>query len=131
MADDRPVLTRRTEVVAFLARAKALVTSGHWQLLPRNGRTLAVLGLTMDDVKDVLLALAVSDYGRGPEPDRDPLRPGDVWLFLCPLPGSSVVEVYIKLKVPPGSGHLVVLSFHPPEHYMVRPFRSGTMVDGG
>lgn len=132
MVDDGPrLVSSREEVVAFLTRAKGLVTIGHWQLLPRNTGTLTVLELTMDDVRDVLLALAVSDYGRGPEPDRDPLRPGDVWLFVCSLPGSAVVELYVKLKIPPGSGYLIVLSFHPPERHIVRPYKSGTVDDGG
>lgn len=124
LAHSRPVLSTQDEVKAFLAIVKQSVAVGRW-LMPPDIASVTLLGLTAQDVKDILLSLAVADYCKGPEPDRDPKRPGDVWFFLCALPDSSVVDLYIKLKVTPDTDYVVVLSFHPPEHRMIRPYESG------
>lgn len=78
--------------------------------------------MTLGDVCDTLLGIAVSDYCKGPLPDRDPQRPGDVWFFPVTLPDQTG-DVYIKLKPHPSGSHIAVLSFHPPRTPMRRHFR--------
>lgn len=56
--------------------------------------TLAQLGLTKANLEQILLALSVTDYCKGPESDRD--RRGELWFFGREIDGH---QVYIKLKV--------------------------------
>ncbi len=59
-----------------------------------NIKALAALGLTKKNCKDEILSLSVSDYCKGPEPDKD--KPGNIWVFGKKIGGK---EVYIKLKI--------------------------------
>ena len=118
--EDNDLKASKREAAQFLAEAKRCVSlrrvvgpfEDDWE-------TLGVLGITPSEVQAVILSLTVDDYCSGPEPDRDPRRPGDVWLFLHHMEDSSL-ELYIKLKVSPDGPYLIVLSFHPPEH-PIRP----------
>lgn len=103
---------------------KGLISKKQWHLVKddRNRPTLELLGLTYDDVRDTLLKLTAEDYCRGPEPDRDPRYPGDVWVFVKNAVGS-VVEIYIKLNLHPKGHHITVISFHPPDNEIKRHFQ--------
>ena len=106
----------KQEAARFLAEAKRCVNARR-VLGPFDDdwETLGVLGITPSDVQGIMLGLKVDDYCIGPEPDRDPRRPGDVWVFLHHMP-DSILELYIKLKVSPDGQYLIIISFHPPEH---------------
>jgi len=80
-------------------------------LVPRKSirPTLLKLGLTKQNVEEILLSLSVKDYCKGPEDDRD--RPGELWFFGKNIKGC---DIYIKLKVAciDGSKIAKCISFH-------------------
>lgn len=118
----RDQYSSREDVNQLLDNAKALIHMGRWHLEPRNIQAVANLGMTTDDVRDILLGLTVSDYCKGPHPDRDPQRPGDIWFFLATL-SDPATDLYIKLKPHPRGIHVTVLSLHPPQTPIRRHFR--------
>jgi len=84
-------------------------------------------GLTISDVKNVLVDLEVRDYIFGPcESDTDLPGRNDVWKF-----GKTVVfsdaeyELYIKIAVGQRDDALICLciSFHPCEYPLTYQFR--------
>jgi hypothetical protein len=86
----------------------------------KNMQSLAKLGFTKKNCKDVILSLSVDDYCDGPKQDKD--RPGEIWEFGKLIEGK---EVYIKLKVAQvGEKKLAkCLSFHVAEYSLYFPFR--------
>ena len=107
----------------FLKEFKQLIQDGNFIVWhsPKNLTSLALLGLTPEIRKEILLSLTVADYSSGPEPDRD--FPGEIlWKF-----GKEVgdKQVYIKLKID-DQGHRKVakcLSFHIAEHEIHYPHK--------
>jgi hypothetical protein len=100
---------------------KKIVTAGRGlDIIPRpaNIACLAELGLTRKNQREEILALTVSDYCEGPEPDKD--RPGEVWVFGKRI---SRKEVYIKLKIARVGKEKMAkcLSFHPAKHRLCFP----------
>jgi hypothetical protein len=90
-------------------------------IIPRHANVacLAELGLTRKNQREEILALTVSDYCEGPEPDKD--RPGEIWVFGKRIGGK---EVYIKLKIARVGKEKMAkcLSFHPAKHPLCFPF---------
>ena len=70
-------------VVDFLIEFKRLVTNGRGGLdiipRPKNNQTILQLGLTRQNIRDLILDLAFEDYICGPEKDRDTF--GELWVF--------------------------------------------------
>jgi len=88
----------------------------------KNWNALPELGLTERQRDDAILALTPDDYSMGPEPDDDPTREGDVWVFGAEVLGQ---HAYIKLKLVE-DGPLrkaICVSFHKAERPMRFPFR--------
>lgn len=56
----------------FLKECKERVQLGKWTLIPRekNINSIRKMGLTLEDVKDIILDLEVKDYFRGPSEDH-------------------------------------------------------------
>lgn len=113
---------KRHEVAQFLREFKELVTEGRGlDVVSRrkNIDSLAELGLTRSTCREEILALSVTDYCAGPEPDHD--RPGYIWEF-----GKIVnnQEVYMKLKIATvGRGKIAkCISFHKAEYPLVYPW---------
>lgn len=83
---------------------------------PKNQETIVALGLTLLNIREIILSLSVADYCHGPEKDRD--KPGEIWVF-----GKQVQnkEVYIKLKIAHVGNEKIAkcISFHAAE----RPLR--------
>lgn len=107
----------------FLLEFKQAVTSESGvYIVPRQEtkQTLRKLGLTKKNLEEILLSLSVTDYHKGPEPDRD--RPGQLWVFGKEVDGH---EVYIKLKVfeVKGSKLAKCISFHIANYQMKYPNR--------
>ena len=71
----------------FLKKFKQLVQEGGLYVVNRldQQKSLAELGLTKEACKIEILGLSVTDYCKGPQPDKD--RPGDIWVF-----GKEMVE---------------------------------------
>ena len=120
-------MTSQEQVTGFILQVKEAITSpvGHWRtwdivLRQENIDGMAELGFTLDDVRDEILDLDVSDYSEGPVPDRD--VKGDLWIF-----GRIIQEkeVYIKLKLAQlQSLKLVkVISFHQANKPLHYPFK--------
>ena len=65
----------------FLKEFKQLVQEGGLYVVNRfdHQKSLAELGLTKEACKIEILGLSVTDYCKGPQPDKD--RPGDIWVF--------------------------------------------------
>ena len=65
----------------FLKKFKHLVQEAGLYIVNRidHQKSLAELGLTKEACKIEILGLSVTDYCKGPQPDKD--RPGDIWVF--------------------------------------------------
>lgn len=100
------------EARAFLLDFKDTVTAGSGvYLIPRdaNRQTLKYLGLTKNNLEEILLGLTILDYCKGPDADRD--QAGEIWVFGKEIEGENV---YIKLKVADVKGKKIAkcISFH-------------------
>ena len=106
----------------FLKEFKQLVQEGGLYVVNRldQQKSLAELGLTKEACKIEILGLSVTDYCKGPQPDKD--RPGDIWVF-----GKEIAEreVYIKLKIAQTGSHKIAkcISFHTAEQPLYYPFK--------
>lgn len=108
-------------IIYFLIEFKRIVTDERGlDIIPRpkNNQTILDLGLTKQNIRETILELAVMDYVRGPEADRD--RQGEVWVF-----GKQVAqkEVYIKLKIAQVGTKRIAkcISFHVAEYPLRYP----------
>ena len=105
-----------SEIAAFLARVKKLVSAGKYDFVPRrkNMQSLAQHGLTPIDAKNEIIGLVVSDYYKGPKQDFDLKRPGDIWEF---KKNVDTVQFYIKIKIVQENGvdSVKCLGFHEDE----------------
>lgn len=108
------------EVKQFLLDFKQAAVSGGIDLVPRNENmlTLRFLGLTKRNLEEILLGLSVTDYCKGPIPDKG--KPGELWEFGKDLDGY---EVYIKLKVVKDINLAKCLSFHIAKHAIKYPYK--------
>ena len=92
MDDQRKIKARN-----FLKEFKKIASGRRGiYLIPREEslKTLAELGLTKKNLKEIMMTLSVLDYCEGPK--RDEGRPGEIWVFGKQISGK---EIYIKLKV--------------------------------
>ena len=111
------------EIRQFLLEFKNIVTSGSGvELVPRRNirPTLIELGLTKNNIEEILLSLSVTDYCKGPEADRD--RIGELWFFGKVIQDK---EIYIKLKIADVGGIKIAkcISFHIAEYPMSFPYK--------
>lgn len=97
------------QIQQFIANAKELMFKNKYTFIPRtkNLQSLAQNGLTVDDVKDVILELNSNDYYKGPKPDFDSSHQGDIWEFKKNFDG---IQFYVKLKIE--NDCLKCISFH-------------------
>jgi len=115
-------MATRSEIEVFLGQFKAKMKIFSVVFLNRekNLSTLLELEITPASRRDVLDALRVEDYYRGPTPDIDKGRE-DYWEFGRPLEGR---EIYIKIRL----GHLdhpvICISFHLAEHVITYPYKN-------
>ncbi len=87
----------------------------------KNLQFLATFGYTIDDAKRILFSLGSKDYSSGPETNRNPNFPGDIWVFGCNV---DEVKLYIKIKLIVGECQQVVcISFHEAEWPLRYPFK--------
>ena len=106
----------------FLKEFKQLVQEGGLYVVNRidHQKSLVELGLTKKACKIEILGLSVTDYCRGPEPDKD--RIGDIWVF-----GKEIAEreAYIKLKIAQIGSRKIAkcISFHTAEQPLYYPFK--------
>ena len=110
------------DVAKFLKEFKDEIVSGRgldvvWRAVNRSG--LRELGLTNRNRQDAILALTVTHYSAGPDPDHD--RAGEMWIFGKRIAGR---EVYIKLKLAYVDGTRIAkcISFHRAEYPLTYPF---------
>lgn len=105
-----------TDISAYLAQVKNLISAGKYDFVPRRKNMLALSkhGLTITDAKNEILDLEVKDYYKGPKTDLDARRPGDVWEFKRNIDGAPF---YVKVKIIQEDGEdiLKCLSFHEDE----------------
>lgn len=111
------------QVRRFLLDFKEAVSAGRGiDLVPRENTllTLQFLGLTKQNLEDIVLSLSVVDYCSGPELDHD--RGGEIWVFGADIGGY---EIYIKLKLAEVSSTKIpkCLSFHISKHPLQYPYR--------
>lgn len=111
---------KKQQIQNFLREFKSIATTGDIYVIPRekNQQALADLGLTRKNRTDIIMALSVIDYCRGPEPDRD--KPGFIWEFGKIIEGRPV---YIKLKIAETDGGKIArcISFHAAEFPLAFP----------
>ncbi len=101
------------EIAAFLQDVKKLISAGRYDFVPRrkNMQALAQHGLTIMDAKEEILSLVVGDYYKGPKPDLDPNRTGEIWEFKKDIGG---IQFYVKVKIVQENGVdiLKCIGFH-------------------
>ena len=111
----------QSDIAAFLARVKKLVSAGKYDFVPRrkNMQSLAQHGLTPIDAKNESIGRVVGDYYKGPKQDFDPKRPGDIWEFKKDV---DDVQFYVKIKIVQENGEDIVkcLGFHEDEFFQER-----------
>jgi hypothetical protein len=114
---------KKREIRCFLRAFKRLAAQSGIYVIPRvkNQQALADLEFTRKNRSDIIMSLSVTDYCRGPEPDRD--KPGYIWEF------GKIVErkpVYIKLKIADTDGGQIArcISFHAAEFPLSFPCRT-------
>ncbi len=102
-----------SDISAFLAKAKNLMTAGKYVFIPRgkNMQALADHGMTVADAKSEIIGLVVGDYYKGSKQDFDPAQPGDIWEFKKMVDGT---QFYVKVKIVQENGEdiLKCLGFH-------------------
>ncbi len=99
-------------LLAILAQMRSALDAGKFQFIPRrkNMRTLAQLGLTVQDAKDEIYSLTPAHYHSGPMIDRDRPASDHLWVFKKRVEGEIL---YIKFKILyQQDGSVKVLSFH-------------------
>jgi hypothetical protein len=102
-----------TDITSFLEKMKRLISAGKYDFVPRrkNMQALAQHGLTIADAKAEILGLVVGDYYKGPKPDFDPNKSGDIWEFKKDVDGT---QFYVKVKITEENGESILkcLGFH-------------------
>ena len=69
-------------VKQFLKETKYLISNGNYEIVNRDKtfRTMALLGIDFETIKEIILSLTPKDYFNGPEEDRN--RPEEfIWEF--------------------------------------------------
>ncbi len=84
----------------FLHQVKAFVNKNGFILVPREQSRMfmAERGMTMDGLRQVVLALEPKDMFDGPEPDRDP-RYSEKWTVAEFSPAYCGETLYLKLSI--------------------------------
>lgn len=88
--EDRTLLESLDDVICTIRMARVI------RLVPteKNRKTKLLLGLTDEDLKDLIRSLKKSDYYRGPETDHNGSS-GSIWVFRKREYGEWF---YIKIK---------------------------------
>jgi hypothetical protein len=118
LLDEQRVIRIRT----FLKEFKKIASQSRGiYLIPREEslKTLADLGLTKKNFRELIMTLSVTDYCEGPKGDID--RSGEVWVFGKQVGGK---EIYIKLKLASIGEKKIAecMSFHPAVFPLCYPF---------
>lgn len=84
----------------FLHQVKAFVNKNGFILVPREQSRMfmAERGMTMDDLRRLILALEPKDVFDGPESDRDP-RYSEKWTVAEFSPEYDGEVLYLKLSI--------------------------------
>lgn len=114
---------KKDEIRNFLKEFKEIASKGRGiDVIPRreNIENLAQLGLTKKNRNEEIMTLSLTNYCKGPEPDKD--KPGEIWIF-----GKQVgnKEIYIKLKIAQVGEEKIAkcLSFHTPKFPLCYPYK--------
>lgn len=83
----------------FLLKMKEIVEKNGFILVERKASLefMADMGMTMDELKNVILSLTPSDCFDGPEPDRDPRYKS--WTVAEFSPEAFGRTLYLKMSV--------------------------------
>lgn len=96
-----------------------LVNQNRFTIISRSKNQVAQQMLSMNQIKQILDDLAITNYVSGPEPDRD-RKNGEVWIFGYIFKDS---EFYIKLKIVIEKESVIILSFHEAEFPLIYPYK--------
>lgn len=113
----------QVEITFFLTQYKFFMnTAGGFDFIERpvNMKSLAELGLTIEQAEEVVYELTYVDYTAGPEEDID-YPNHSIWTFGYDINGT---EVYIKLSDNFKFGKAKCLSFHISEYPMAYPYKN-------
>lgn len=111
------------QVAIFLKEFKKVATEGGGLYIINRGKNrdaLIGLGLTINNRKEAILSLSVTDYCAGPKKDKD--RDGTIWEFGQNINGN---EIYIKLKIAEVGRVKIAkcISFHKAEYKLSYPLK--------
>lgn len=85
----------------------------------KNTQALADLNIIPNDRKKFILELAVNDYCKGPDQDRD-FAHKEVWIFGKMIKNK---EIYIKISMGDFNNPVICISFHISKHKLSYPFK--------
>ena len=75
----------------------------------KNLQTRRILGITIEDQKNIVRSVETSDYHQGPMDDKDSKRGGVLWVFKKEAFGEMF---YIKLKYLEDDNKVIAISCH-------------------
>lgn len=88
------------QISLFLAHAKAFVEERELIFVDREQSLafLAARGISIDDLKQIIMKLTLQDCFDGPEPDRDP-RYFENWTVAEFSPTHNGEKLYLKISI--------------------------------
>jgi hypothetical protein len=117
--------TSKLQIGLFLADLKnALENEIFIVKTDKNKKTIAELGFTHQDIKDVISDLKIEDYSDGPLPGKQ--TSNDLWVFGTIIENR---EIYIKIEISKFTDvglqqkTAYIISFHDSEHKMTYPLK--------
>lgn len=90
----------KAQIKLFLQEAKRIVRKNGFLLVPRvaTERFMAEWGIDVEDVEEMILALAPEDCFDGPEPDRD-AHYAQHWTVAEFAPEHPLGKLYLKISI--------------------------------
>ena len=87
------------DIEEFLCKVRVLIANNKFRFLKKRKKnmiSLALLGLTPEDIPEIIAELRYENYSSGPEDDRDREDKNCIWVFEYQY---EEYEIYIKLKI--------------------------------
>ncbi|WP_455631520.1 type II toxin-antitoxin system MqsR family toxin [Megamonas sp.] len=110
------------DIEEFLCKVRVLIANNKFRFFKKRKKnmiSLALLGLTPEDIPEIIAELRYENYSSGPEDDRDREDKNCIWVFGYQY---EEYEIYIKLKIT--TEELLNISFHIAEYPMKYPHKN-------
>lgn len=109
-------------LVDILNQCQSYIKDNRFTILnyrAKNKKLLQSYGLSMEDIKGILLALKAKDFEPQVEQEKDTARNEFGQIIVAKNYQTDIVDVplYIKIKLPSSGLQVVVISFHQNNDY--------------